>query len=142
MALVGLIAIFQFAFMLGGILLQVLHGYYVFEPLLYVKILFGIKFVDYIILAALAMTVHILVNHKYVGHLLVLMMLILSQAASYGIHHLLVYNSGPNWQYSEMNGFGPFIAPFIAFKLYWGAWALLLGVVALLFWARGPQLGI
>ena len=41
-----------------------------------------------------------------------------------------------------MNGFGPFVTPFVWFKLYWAAWALLLGFAALLFWARGPELGI
>ena len=41
-----------------------------------------------------------------------------------------------------MNGFGPFLAPFVWFKLYWAAWALLLGVVAVLFWVRGREPGV
>ena len=68
LALVALIALFQLAFMIGGILLQVLHGYYDFEPGLYLRILFGWNLVEYVLLAAFAMTVHVLVNHKYVGH--------------------------------------------------------------------------
>jgi hypothetical protein len=140
LALVAIIALSQFAFMSGGVLLQVLKGYYVFEPLLYVKILFGIKLADFIILAALAMTLHVLVNHKYVGHLLMIIVIVFCQGALY--HPLLVYNSGSSWTYSEMNGFGPFMAPFVALKLYWAAWSLLLGVLAFLFWARGPQLGV
>jgi hypothetical protein len=140
LALVGIIVVFQFALMFGGVLLQALHGYYEFEPLLYVKILFGFKLADFILLAVLAMTIHVLVNHKYIGHLLMIMVIVMTQGALY--HHLLIYNSSPSWTYSEMNGFGPFVAPFIAFKLYWAAWALLSGVVAFLFWARGPELGI
>ncbi|MDQ3280423.1 MAG: hypothetical protein M3Q69_03320 [Acidobacteriota bacterium] len=140
LALIAIIALFQFALMLGGMLLQVLHGYTVFEPLLYLKILFGITLVDYVILAALAVTAHVLVNHKYVGHLLMLVVIVFCHGALY--HPLLVYNSGPAWQYSDMNGFGPYVAPFVAFKLYWAAWALLLGVVAFLFWPRGPELGM
>jgi len=140
LALAALIVLFQFAFMLGGILLQALQGYYAFEPLLYVKILFGFKLADYLILAALAMTVHVLVNQKYIGHLLMIMVIVFNHGALY--HQLLVFNSGPNWRYTDMNGFGPFVAPFIALKLYWAAWALLLGVAAFLFWARGPELGI
>jgi ABC-2 type transport system permease protein len=139
-ALVAIIVLFQLAFMIGGILLQVLHGYYVFEPLLYVKILFGFKLVDFVLLAALAMTVHVLVNQKYIGHLLMIMSIVFLQGAKY--HRLLIYNSAPQWTYSEMNGFGPFIQPFIAYKLYWAAWALLLGVVTFLFWPRGPEQGI
>ncbi|HJQ37692.1 MAG TPA: hypothetical protein VKB93_11190 [Thermoanaerobaculia bacterium] len=142
LALVTLIALFQLAFMLGGILLQALQGYYAFEPGLYVRILFGWNLAEYILLAAFAMTVHVLVNHKYVGHVVVLLAMIFASGATFGYHHLLVYNAGPKLTYSEMNGFGPFVTPFVWFKLYWAAWALLLGVVALLFWARGPELGI
>jgi ABC-2 type transport system permease protein len=140
LALAGIIVIFQFALMLGGMLLQALQGYYVFEPLLYAKILFGFKLADFILLGALAMTIHVLVNQKYIGHLLMIMVIVLMQGALY--HPLFVYNSAPAWTYSEMNGFGPFVAPFIAFKLYWASWALLLGVIALLFWARGSELGL
>jgi ABC-2 type transport system permease protein len=142
LALVGLIALFQLALMIGGILLQVLQGYYTFELGLYLRILFGWHLVEYVLLAAFAMTVHVLVNHKYVGHVVVLLATVFNQAASYGIHHLLIYNSGPKLTYSEMNGFGPFVTPFIWFKLYWAAWAMLFAVVTMLFWVRGPELGI
>ena len=141
LALVAIIAMFQFAFMIGGILLQVLHGYYVFELGLYIRILFGMNLVGHVLLAALAMTLHVLVNHKYLGHLIVLLTIVFNSAALHGIHHLFIYNSGPSWRYSEMNGFDPFVAPFVLFKLYWAAWALLLGVVTFLFWVRGPELG-
>jgi ABC-2 type transport system permease protein len=142
LALVTLIALFQLALMMGGILLQVLQGYYVFEPGLYLRILFGWNLVEYVLLAAFAMTVHVLVNHKYVGHVLVLLATAFNSAALYGIHHLLIYNGGPRLTYSEMNGFGPFVTPFIWFKLYWAAWAMLFAVVTMLFWVRGPELGM
>jgi ABC-type transport system involved in multi-copper enzyme maturation permease subunit len=142
LALVALIALFQLAFMIGGILLQTLQGYYRFEPGLYLRILFGWNLAEYVLLAAFAMTVHVLVDHKYVGHVLVLLATVFGQAARHGIHHLLVYNGGPELVYSEMNGFGPFVWPFVWFKLYWASWAMLLGVVTLLFWVRGPEPGI
>ncbi|HYI08154.1 MAG TPA: M1 family aminopeptidase [Thermoanaerobaculia bacterium] len=142
LALVALIALFQLAFMIGGILLQALQGYYDFEPGLYLRILFGWNLVEYVLLAAFAMTVHVLVNHKYVGHVVVLLATVFNSAAEYGIHHLLIYNGGPALKYSEMNGFGPFVTPFVWFKLYWAAWAMLFAVVTMLFWVRGPELGI
>jgi len=142
LALVALIALFLLAMMLGGILLQALNGYYHFEPGLYLRILFGWSLAEYVLLAAFAMTLHVLVNHKYVGHVVVLLATVFTSGATFGYHHLLVYNAGPKLTYSEMNGFGPFLTPFVWFKLYWAAWALLLGVVALLFWSRGPEPGI
>lgn len=141
LALVAIIALFQLACMIGGILLQVLHGYYELELGLYIQILFGMNLAGYVLLSVLALAVHVLVNHKYLGHVIVLLTIIFNSVALYGIHHLFVYNSGPRWRYSEMNGFGPFVAPFVVFKLYWAAWALLLGIVTFLFWVRGPELG-
>jgi ABC-2 type transport system permease protein len=142
LALVAIIVCFQLAFMIGGILLQTLHGYYAFELGLYLRILFGWNLIEYVLLAAFAMTVHVLVNHKYVGHVLVLVATFVNYGAMYGVHHLLIYNSGPRLTYSEMNGFGPFLTPFVWFKLYWAAWAMLLAVVTMLFQVRGPELGI
>ncbi|MFL6246907.1 MAG: ABC transporter permease/M1 family aminopeptidase [Thermoanaerobaculia bacterium] len=141
LALVAIIVMFQFAFMIGGILLQVLHGYYRFELGLYLRFL-GLNFIEHVLLAAFAMTVHVLVNHKYIGHVVALLATIFSRAALDGVHHLLIYNSGPQRIYSEMNGFGSILEPFVGFKLYWTAWALLFAVVIMLFWVRGPELGM
>jgi hypothetical protein len=55
----------------AGMLLQAVRGYHRYEPLVYLKLLFGIKLVDYVLLAALAMTVHVIVNNKYIGHIVV-----------------------------------------------------------------------
>ena len=152
LALVAMIATFQVAFMTGGVLMQALQGYYHFELGLYLRILFGFNFADYVLLAALAMTIHVLVNHKYVGHIVALLAGVFTSSrrasgsgqrlAPLFRHHLLLYGSDPGWKYSDMNGFGPFAAPFVWFKLYWAAWALLLGVVAALFWVRGREPGL
>ena len=41
--------------------------------------------------------------------------------------------------YSDIRGFEPFIGPWLWFKLYWAAWALLLAVATTLFWVRGKE---
>jgi ABC-2 type transport system permease protein len=139
MALVGMLVALQAVLMAAGIALQAVQGYYRFELGLYLRILFGIKLADYVLLAAVAMAVHVVVNQKYVGHLVVVLFyLFCAFSPSFGIrHHLLVYGTSPGWTYSDMNGFGPYAGPFVWFKLYWAAWALLLAVVARLFWVRG-----
>jgi ABC-2 type transport system permease protein len=143
LALVAIVVAFNAASMAGGVLLQTLQGYHNFEPGLYVRVLFGLNLADHVLLAALAMTVHVLVNQKYVGHIVVLLASVLRLLAPrMGIHGMLVYNSDPGWKYSDMNGFGPYVEPFLWFKLYWAAWALLLGVVAILFWVRGREPGM
>lgn len=143
MALVVIILAFQTALAIGGLLLQTLHGYYHYEPGLYVSVLFGLKLTDHVILAAFAIAIHVLVNQKYIGHLLVLMASAFAVAGPMmGIHRMLVFNSDPGWTYTDMNGFGPFLEPFVWFKTYWAAWALLFAVIAALFWVRGPEPGV
>ena len=150
-ALVAMIVMFQAALMAGGILIQVLQGYYHLEIALYLEVL-GMKLVDYVLFAALAMTFQVVVNHKYLGYMVLLLAFLatvllpmLAQLSPHlwilGIfdHHLLRYDSDPGWIYSDMNGFGPFIRPWAWFKLYWAAWASLLLVIAALFWVRGRE---
>jgi ABC-type transport system involved in multi-copper enzyme maturation permease subunit len=141
LALVAMLVVLQTVLMAAGMLLQTLQGYYRYEIGLYLRILFGIKLVDYVLLAALAMTVHVIVNQKYVGHVAVLLCILFTVfSGGLGIRHrLLIYGSDPGWLYSDMNGFGPFMGPWTWFKLYWAAWALLLAVAARLFWVRGRE---
>ncbi|MGH7553863.1 MAG: ABC transporter permease, partial [Longimicrobiales bacterium] len=144
LALVAMLVMFQVASMVGGILIQALQGYYNFEPGLYLRVVFGLNLADYVLLAALAMTIHVLVNQKYLGHMIALLAIVFTWVAEqFGIrHHLLAYGTTPGWTYSDMNGFGPFIGPFVWFKLYWAAWALLLAVVATVLWVRGRESGM
>src|SRR5688572_13182165 len=143
LALVAMLVTLQVAFIAGGMLLQTLQGYTRFELDVYAKLLFGIKLVDYVLLAALAMAVHVVVNNKYLGHLIVVMYFASTLAAGLlGItNSMLVYGSDPGWVWSDMNGLAPFLSGLVWFKLYWAAWALLFAVLASLFWVRGRELG-
>ena len=46
------------------------------------------------------------------------------------------------WSYTPMTGFGPLVGPWLWFKLYWAAWALLLAVAARLLLTRGREAGL
>ncbi|AHG92628.1 Peptidase M1 membrane alanine aminopeptidase (plasmid) [Gemmatirosa kalamazoonensis] len=143
LALVGMLVALQAVLMGAGVLLQALRGYHRYELGVYLELLFGIKLVDYVLLAALAMAVHVIVNQKYVGHLIVVLYFASTLAAGLiGLrHHLLIYGSDPGWVWSDLNGLAPFVAGLVWFKLYWAAWALLLAVAASLFWVRGREIG-
>jgi len=144
LALVAMLVTLQAVLMGAGVLLQALLGYHRYELGVYLELLFGIKLADYLLLGALAMAVHVVVNQKYLGHLIVVLYFASTLASDLiGLrHHLLVYGSDPGWVWSDLNGLAPFIAGFVWFKLYWAAWALLLAVVASLFWVRGREGGL
>lgn len=128
----------------AGILAQVSLGWYDLDLGLYLRT-FGLRLVIPLMFALFALSVHVLVNHKQVGHVIVLFLalgpLLLAEAS--GIEHpMLVLGSLPNWRYSPISGFEPYLQPLFWFALYWGAGALLLALVARLFWVRGTGMGM
>jgi ABC-type transport system involved in multi-copper enzyme maturation permease subunit len=137
---VALVA-FQALVMISGLVAQFAAGYKHFELGLYLQILFGLQLPNYLLFAVLAFAIHVVVNQKYVGHVIsILAYAFTAFAPALGIEHkLLIYGSDPGWQYSDMRGFGASVGPFVAFKLYWACWALLLLVVAKLLWVRGTS---
>ncbi|MBF8962140.1 ABC transporter permease [Pontibacter sp. FD36] len=138
------LVVLQLLMIFSGMVVQMRLGYYNFEVGLYLKILFGIRFVEYVLLALLSFAIHIIVNQKYIAHLITLVFLIvLYFGPAIGIEPgLLVYGSDPGWTYSEIRGLEPYLGPLLLFKLYWAAWALLLAVVATLLWPRGAESGL
>jgi ABC-2 type transport system permease protein len=144
-AALGLVLVtLQAILMASGLIVQVAEGYFDFEIGLYLRILFGLELTDYLLLAALAMLVHVLVDNKYFGHVVVVICHLFTMfAARFGLHHnLLVYGRDSGWKYSDISQFGPFLGPALWFRLYWGGWALLFAVIAGLLWIRGRDRGV
>jgi ABC-type transport system involved in multi-copper enzyme maturation permease subunit len=129
--------------MAAGMLGQAILGYTRFEPGLYAMVLFGLQLPDYLLFAVLALAVHTIVNHKQLGTLAVLVLYgAIAFAPMLGLEHrLLVFGASPAWSYSDIRGFGASLGPWLAFKAYWVAWALVLAVIARLAWARGRETG-
>lgn len=127
--------------MAAGMLVHVSMGYYDVEIGLYVQILFGLQLADYLLLALLALVVHVVVHQKYIGHLVILIAYasIAYTSTSGNSHGLLVYGADPGWSYTDMRGFGASLGPWLWFKLYWIAGALLLAVAARLLWVRSKE---
>ena len=129
---------------LGGVLAQVRLGWYDVDPGLYVRVL-GLTLVVPMVFALFALSVHVLVNHKQVGNVVALMLVLAPRIVveSLGIEHpMLVLGSEPSWGHSPISGFGPFLGPLLWFDLYWAAWALLVAFVTRLFWVRGVERGM
>ena len=131
--------------MAAGMAAQTLLGHHDLELGLYLTILFGLQLPEYLLFAVLALVIHVVVDQKYVGHLAAILAyaFVAVLAGRLGIEHdLIVYGTGPAWSYTEIRGFAGSVGPWLWFKGYWAAWALLLAVVARLFWVRGREDGI
>jgi hypothetical protein len=139
------LALFMTLVMAAGVVAQTILGYRHFQLALYVKVLLGLQLSEYLLFATLAVVVHVIVDQKYVGHLVAILAYAFTAALAglLGVeHNLLVFGRGPGWNYTEMRGFGATLGPWAWFKLYWAAWAVLLAVAARLLWGRGRERGL
>lgn len=129
--------------MVAGIINQLVMDNHHFELGVYLKVLFGIQLTNYILFALLVFVIHVLVNRKYIGHIVAFGAYgFIMFASRIGIeHHMLIYASDPGWSYSDMRGFGPFMKPWLWFKFYWASWAFVLAVIATLFRVRSKERG-
>jgi ABC-type transport system involved in multi-copper enzyme maturation permease subunit len=138
-ALMLIPVVLQAVLLACGLGIQAAKGYHHYEIGLYLKGLFGIELIDYWLVCVLALTVHSLVNQKYLGHfVMVVYFVAMSFASAVGFeHHLYKYGFVPPFTYSDMNGFGTFLYRERVFQAYWVAAAVLLAIAAYLFWVRG-----
>ncbi|MFD2784842.1 ABC transporter permease/M1 family aminopeptidase [Hymenobacter rubripertinctus] len=130
-----------FIVLVFGIGTQLVSGYTHLEIGLYLRWLFGLKLVDYWLVVVLAVVVQVVVNNKYLGHFVMVLYYVFTIfAGQMGLeHNLLIYGADSGIRYSDMNGFGHFVGPYLWFKLYWGLLAVALAVVANLLWVRGSE---
>lgn len=127
-----------------GLLIQVSRGYYRFELGQYARTLLLHQLVGfYLPITALAVTVHTLVNQKYLGHFIVIVVFVaMPVLEGLGLeHNLWTIGSAPSLQYSDLNGWGHGEKAWAWYALYWNAVGALLVVVTVLFWQRGEERG-
>ncbi|RFS24723.1 hypothetical protein DVR12_05865 [Chitinophaga silvatica] len=156
-----LLSIIGIAFILSTLVLVAMFfsilykGYPIYNPGVYLLECYGIVFPYYALLAVLAFGIQVLVKNKFVGHTIMILFFILNVIAkSLGIeHNLLFYGAPPkpgngplsgwagyNIDYSEMNGYEPYLAGRTWFTIYWLIFAILLTIVVNLLWKRGIEL--
>jgi len=133
--------VIMLALILAGIVFQSTHGYYSFELDVYFISFFGDLLPTLLLFTFISFFIHVVVNKKFVGYILVLTFFITSIALSQlGYDHDLYRFGGHNiGTYSQMNGFGHFIASFLWVKAYWFVFCGLLLLVATLFLVRGTE---
>ncbi len=141
LTLMGMQAVLQVVVLACGVLIQLFSGYTRLELGQYFFRLFVLQLPEYWMVAALALAIHSVVNHKYLGHFLVVLYYLVEITASgFGYDHRLYhFGNVPNVVYSDMNRYGHFLGPLRWFQAYWGAASVLLLVLARLFWVRGTD---
>ncbi len=130
--------------MAAGLTTQISLGYHRFEFGLYFRELFVNRLLILWVLCVFTLAVHTIINNKYVGHFVVVLyylaIFFLLPGMNWGD---LLYRFGqlPNFQYSDMNGYGPFVSALLWIHVYWGCAAVMLAIAANIFWVRGTDTG-
>ncbi|MGV3538503.1 MAG: ABC transporter permease/M1 family aminopeptidase [Rufibacter sp.] len=140
LALMGIQVVLLAVVLVCGLLIQTVKGYFNFEILLYLKAL-SMLLVDFWLMCVLAMLVQVLVNNKFLGHFIMVVYYLANIfKGQLGFEHLMYsYSSDPGAPYSDMNGYGHFVGTFLLYKVYWGAFAIVLALGSNLLWVRGTE---
>ncbi len=132
--------------MVGAVafLFQVGRGADSIEWRLYAMELFVLDLTHLGLIAVLALTVQVVVNHKYLGHTAMVLYFIANAALrGLGVEDRLVrYASEPPTLYSDMNGYGAQLGPWAWFRVYWWGFAVVLVVVSYALFVRGRESGL
>ena len=123
----------------AGIAMAAIQGHFRVELGTYLAIVYGTWLVTVVALACVAVAVHAVVNQKFLGHAVVIGWFVLTQVAIFlgFTDRLLRFGNPAPFEYSDMNGFGPFLPRMGVLAGYQLAVAVVLLAVAAVFWLRG-----
>lgn len=139
-ALLSVIAITLGVSVLTTVGLQLSKQFYDFEFGLYGRAMIVIA-VGMLLITLLAFLAQAATSNRYIGFLVMLVFFISARAmpAMHLEHHLYRLFTRPEAPYSDMNGFGHFVAPTAWFSTYWLFFGGLMVLVAHLLWQRGTE---
>lgn len=140
-ALILIYVFLLFALMLSGIIFQTVQGYYQYEIGVYMMGFFLELLPFLVFYTFLSFFIQVTVNSKFIGYMLVLVSFLVTLALdilNYG-HALCRFGGVSLGKYSDMNGYGHFLEPYLWFLGYWLAFCVLLLVFAAVFNLRGTE---
>ncbi|CAM4133485.1 M1 family aminopeptidase [Flavobacterium antarcticum] len=138
-ALIKMQIVLLLIIVIAGVSIQAYHGYYNFELGHYFFELYALKLINFVIWAFLAVFIQTIFKNYLLGFFVLLILSIGIQFLPLlGIEQAIFnFNSGANYNYSDMNGYGNSIELYYVYKIYWSLFGISLFCLALLFWKRG-----
>ena len=139
LAVVELILLTIVAF--SGILSQTIAGYYHYELGQYFLELYVITFPQILIFGLAALFFQTVLGNKFIAHGVVIGLFILNIVLfNFGWENTLyLFGNTPPYTYSDMNGYGHFVAALFWSITYWLAVSAVLGVISIAVAVRGSE---
>ncbi len=140
-ALTGVAILLTLLGILVGIIYQTVNGYFNYELGMYFTYNFAKIFPAYLMTLLLAFFIHVLVNNKFLGHFIVIVIYIglplLLNLAFKTSNPLLVFGETTGSFLSDLNGFGHYLFGEFWLNLYWILLTCILAAIGKIFWNRG-----
>ena len=133
--------VLMISLIVSGIVFQTINGYYNYEFEVYFYGFF-LEVLPFLMLYTfIAFFMQVLTNNKFVGIILVLVFFILNIALGlFGFEHdLYLFGGDSLGTYSDMNGYGHFLKPYLWIKGYWFLFGLILLIIASTISVRGTE---
>ncbi|MFT5250351.1 MAG: ABC-2 type transport system permease protein [bacterium] len=140
----GLILIYVvliISLIISGILFQTINGYYNYNFQVYFYSFF-LEVLPFLALFTLiAFMAQVVVNNKFAGIMVTIMLFILNATlVILGLDHdLYLFGGSSIGTYSDMNGYGHFMKPYLIVKIYWFLFGLLILIIASAISVRGTE---
>ena len=134
------VLIFTAAGVATAMVCQLVTGYSNLEPLVYLKG-FVEMVVPFLLVCFVASFIQVATGNKFVGYLVMILLLIYTDVLdTLGFdHNLYRFPNTQDTPFSDMNGYGHFVAPLFWFNVYWAFFAAGLTGLAALLWVRGTD---
>ncbi|WP_179345004.1 ABC transporter permease/M1 family aminopeptidase [Winogradskyella ursingii] len=133
--------VLMLALIISGVIFQTISGYYKYEFQVYFYGFF-LEILPFLALyTCIAFFIQSIVNHKFVGIMLVIVFFMANTALGlFGYDHDLYFFGGSALgTYSDMNGYGHFLKPYLLIKSYWFLFGILLLIIGSLVHVRGTE---
>jgi len=134
-------AVLMVALIISGVIFQASNGYYQFELLVYFNGLILDFLPSLVFFTFISFFIHIVVNKKFIGYMLVFTFFIGTVVLNQlGYNHSLYIIGGSSLgTYSQMNGYGHLLTPFLWTKAYWFAFCFIILIISALLSVRGTE---
>ncbi|MEO8933042.1 MAG: M1 family aminopeptidase, partial [Xanthomarina sp.] len=140
-SLIGVSIVLTLLNVVIGMLYQTFNGYFNYELGMSLTYNFTTIFPTYFMTVLLAFFIHVLVNNKFLGHFLVIIiyigMPIILTLAFKTSNPLLVFGGTTGGFLSDLNGFGHYLYGKFWLNLYWILFTCILATIGIVFWNRG-----
>ncbi|MGV8814602.1 MAG: ABC transporter permease/M1 family aminopeptidase [Gelidibacter sp.] len=140
-SLVGVAIVLTFLNVVVGMLYQSFNGYFNYELGVYLIYNFTSVFPGFLTTVLLAFFIHVLVNNKFLGHFIVIIIYIglpiLSVLVFKTSNPLVIFGGTPGGFLSDLNGFGHYLYGQFWLNLYWILLTCILATIGIVFWNRG-----